>query len=101
MAAGGGDLSRGQGRGRALTFQSHGLHLRGLALIALQLPLGNRRRFPQVEKGAPAAHWGLFHFVLGPPPVREKHFRIEISKGLPLLRENEQVMGGTEAGEHS
>lgn len=87
-------VTRGDG-GEALTFQSHGFHLRRLALITLQLPLGNGRRLPQVEEGAPAAHRRFFHFILRPPPMREKIICIKISKGLTLLKENELMMERT------
>lgn len=71
----------------APTFQSHGFHLGRLTLVPLQLPLRNRRWFPQVEKGTPAAHGRFFHFILRPPPKREKVVCIKISKGLSLFRE--------------
>lgn len=80
------------GKAWTLTFQSHGLHLGGLTLITLQLPFRNRRGFPQVEKGTPAAHGRLFHFILRPPPRREEMVYIKTSKRLPFLTEGEHVM---------
>lgn len=87
---------RGTERQGAPTFQSHGFHLGRLTLIPLQLPLRNRRWFPQVEKGTPAAHGRFFHFILRPPPKREKVVCIKISKGLSLFRGNEQMMERTQ-----
>lgn len=87
---------RGTEQQGAPTFQSHGFHLGGLTLVPLQLPLRNRWWFPQVEKGTPAAHGRFFHFILRPPPKREKVVCIKISKGLSLFRGNEQMMGRTQ-----
>ena len=81
-----------EGKASTLTFQSHGFHLGGLTLITLQLPFRNRRRFSQVEKGTPAPHGRFFHFILRPPPRREKTVCIKASKRLPLLTEDEQMM---------
>ena len=81
-----------EGKACTLTFQSHGFHLGGLTLITLQLPFRNRRGFPQVEKGTPAAHRRLFHFILRPPPRREKMVYIKTSERLPLLTEGEHMM---------
>lgn len=63
--------SPGQG-GSVLTFQSHGLHLRGLTLITLQLAFGDRRGLPQIEKGTPAANGRFFHLILRPLSMKQK-----------------------------